>query len=245
MAKEDRQGVSAKTYQDSPDRPSSTWPPSWTRRYKRLPFLSTSRAAAGGEPCAGGGQGPPWRKPKTSTVAEDKAATPPRSRHAKKPAPRHSAPRQSSTTCWPRSFCPPGRGGPGEERHAVREELSNFKLLRSPWGLNEDPPKWWSDRLALFPARPKVLQKYWAVAAVLAPERRLARSPWWERQAQPLGPRARTSRCLYENARGGAGTPAGAGRRRGEWGAWTTSRAFALGEAALRSASSAWDGSFV
>ncbi|MBN3271227.1 ZBED1 protein, partial [Polyodon spathula] len=59
-----------------------------------------------------------------------------------------------------------------EELHAqVMEELSNFKSQKV-LGLNEDPLRWWSDRLALFPILPKLLQKYWCVPATsMYPER--------------------------------------------------------------------------
>ncbi|XP_048833908.1 E3 SUMO-protein ligase ZBED1-like [Brienomyrus brachyistius] len=62
-------------------------------------------------------------------------------------------------------FCQPGSDENQEEQHAqVLEELSNFKSQKV-LGLNEDPLRWWSDRLALFPTLPKVLQKYWCISA--------------------------------------------------------------------------------
>ncbi|XP_068126039.1 E3 SUMO-protein ligase ZBED1 isoform X1 [Hyperolius riggenbachi] len=62
-------------------------------------------------------------------------------------------------------FCQSGVSEDQEECHAqVVEELSNFKSQKV-LGLNEDPLKWWSDRLALFPLLPKVLQKYWCISA--------------------------------------------------------------------------------
>ncbi|XP_007956759.1 E3 SUMO-protein ligase ZBED1 [Orycteropus afer afer] len=69
-------------------------------------------------------------------------------------------------------FCQAGGVEDQEERHAqVVEELSNFKSQKV-LGLGEDPLKWWADRLALFPVLPKVLQKYWCVAATrVFPER--------------------------------------------------------------------------
>ncbi|XP_029459515.1 zinc finger BED domain-containing protein 1 [Rhinatrema bivittatum] len=69
-------------------------------------------------------------------------------------------------------FCQSGSSEDQEEWHAqIIEELSNFKSQKV-LGLNEDPLKWWSDRLALFPVLPKVLQKYWCILATrVFPER--------------------------------------------------------------------------
>ncbi|MBN3293074.1 ZBED1 protein, partial [Polypterus senegalus] len=69
-------------------------------------------------------------------------------------------------------FCQTGSDENQEELHAqVMEELSNFKSQKV-LGLNEDPLRWWSDRLALFPILPKILQKYWCVPATsVFPER--------------------------------------------------------------------------
>ncbi|NXK20519.1 ZBED1 protein, partial [Arenaria interpres] len=69
-------------------------------------------------------------------------------------------------------FCQTGGVEDQEEWHAqIVEELSNFKTQKV-LGLNEDPLKWWSDRLALFPVLPKVLQKYWCILATrVFPER--------------------------------------------------------------------------
>ncbi|XP_053562410.1 LOW QUALITY PROTEIN: E3 SUMO-protein ligase ZBED1 [Bombina bombina] len=69
-------------------------------------------------------------------------------------------------------FCQSGAPEDQEEWNAqVVEELSNFKSQKV-LGLNEDPLKWWSDRLALFPLLPKVLQKYWCISATrVFPER--------------------------------------------------------------------------
>ncbi|XP_063306241.1 E3 SUMO-protein ligase ZBED1 [Pelobates fuscus] len=69
-------------------------------------------------------------------------------------------------------FCQSGTSEDPEEWHAqIVEELSNFKSQKV-LGLNEDPLKWWSDRLALFPLLPKVLQKYWCITTTrIIPER--------------------------------------------------------------------------
>ncbi|XP_028836319.1 zinc finger BED domain-containing protein 1-like [Denticeps clupeoides] len=70
-------------------------------------------------------------------------------------------------------FCQSGADENQEELHAqVVEELSNFKSQKV-LGLNEDPLRWWSDRIALFPTLPKVLQKYWCVPATSVPCHRL------------------------------------------------------------------------
>ncbi|XP_008851282.1 zinc finger BED domain-containing protein 1 [Nannospalax galili] len=69
-------------------------------------------------------------------------------------------------------FCPAGATEDQEENHAqVVEELGNFKSQKV-LGLSQDPLKWWSDRRALFPVLPRVLQKYWCVVPTrVAPER--------------------------------------------------------------------------
>ncbi|XP_026563227.1 zinc finger BED domain-containing protein 1 [Pseudonaja textilis] len=69
-------------------------------------------------------------------------------------------------------FCQKGGVEDQEEWHAqIIEELSNFKSQKV-LGLSEDPLKWWSDRLTLFPVLPKVLQKYWCIVATrIFPER--------------------------------------------------------------------------
>ncbi|XP_018584685.1 zinc finger BED domain-containing protein 1-like [Scleropages formosus] len=69
-------------------------------------------------------------------------------------------------------FCQSNNDENQEELHAqVLEELSNFKSQKV-LGLNEDPLRWWSDRLALFPTLPKVLQKYWCIPATsILPQR--------------------------------------------------------------------------
>ncbi|GAB5584380.1 zinc finger BED domain-containing protein 4 [Prionailurus iriomotensis] len=104
-------------------------------------------------------------------------------------------------------FCQTGGAEDQEEWHAqVVEELSNFKSQKV-LGLNEDPLKWWSDRLALFPVLPKVLQKYWCVAATrVFPERLFGSSAnVVSAKRNRLAPAHVDEQVfLYENARSGA-----------------------------------------
>lgn len=154
----------------------------------------------------------------------------------KKPAP-PCAPTPSSALhdMLAEIFCPqPGAPEDQEAQHAqALEELSNFKSQKV-LGLDGDPLRWWSERQALFPLLlPRVLQKYWCVAATRAPPERL------------FGPaaavvRAKRSRLapahvdeqvfLYENARG-RGDPEPEDEDEGEWGLDPESAA-AFGEAA-------------
>ncbi|XP_037680523.1 E3 SUMO-protein ligase ZBED1 [Choloepus didactylus] len=104
-------------------------------------------------------------------------------------------------------FCQSGNVEDQEEWHAqVVEELSNFKSQKV-LGLNEDPLKWWSDRLALFPVLPKVLQKYWCVAATrVFPERLFGSSAnVVSAKRNRLAPAHVDEQVfLYENLRSGA-----------------------------------------
>ncbi|KAM6892681.1 polyprenol dehydrogenase isoform 1-T1 [Lycodopsis pacificus] len=142
-------------------------------RYKKLPFLSTQE-----------------RSKVESTIIEEAKAIlekqiaerpclddfsldsdePP----SKKPAPLQESAR-SSTQDNPLAaiFCQFDTDQSQEELHAqVLEELSNYKAQRV-LGLNEDPLFWWSSHAPLFPALPKVLQKYWCVPATSVPCHRL------------------------------------------------------------------------
>uniref|UniRef100_A0A2K5CCH3 BED-type domain-containing protein n=1 Tax=Aotus nancymaae TaxID=37293 RepID=A0A2K5CCH3_AOTNA len=85
-----------------------------------------------------------------------------------------------------------------EEWHAqVLEELSNFKSQKV-LGLNEDPLKWWSDRLALFPLLPKCC----VAATRMAPERLFGSAAnVVSAKRNRLAP---AHVFLYENSRGGA-----------------------------------------
>lgn len=125
------------------------------------------------------------------------------------------------------------------------EELSNFKSQK-PLGLNEDPLKWWSDRLALFPVLPKVLQKYWAVAATrVGPERLFGScATVVSAKRNRLAPAHVDEQVfLYENARGGADAEL-EDEDEGEWGL-DHEQAFAPGEAAHAGFFGVRDGSFV
>ncbi|XP_014395109.1 PREDICTED: LOW QUALITY PROTEIN: zinc finger BED domain-containing protein 1 [Myotis brandtii] len=168
----------ARTYQDAPEvdmflNVATFLDP----RYKKLPFLSAlerqqveSRVLEEAKGLLekmkeGGHQG-----------AEEQLYGPPEEPPEKKPAPPcATAPCARTQPPPPPSsvinnmlaeiFCPQaGASEDQEERHAqVLEELSNFKSQKV-LGLDEDPLKWWSERQALFPVLPKVLQKYWCVA---------------------------------------------------------------------------------
>lgn len=116
-------------------------------------------------------------------------------------------------------FCQTGGAEDQEEWHAqVLEELSNFKSQKV-LGLNEDPLKWWCDRQALFPVLPKVLQKYWCVAATCVPPERLFGSAATVVSAKRhrLAPAHVDQQVfLYENSRAGA-EPEPEDDDEGEW----------------------------
>lgn len=116
-------------------------------------------------------------------------------------------------------FCQAGGAEDQEEWHAqVLEELSNFKSQKV-LGLNEDPLKWWCDRQALFPVLPKVLQKYWCVAATCVPPERLFGSAATVVSAKRhrLAPAHVDQQVfLYENSRAGA-EPEPEDDDEGEW----------------------------
>ncbi|XP_075052585.1 E3 SUMO-protein ligase ZBED1 [Mixophyes fleayi] len=141
-------------------------------RYKRLPFLSAFERSQVENRVIEEAKSLLERN-KENSRSEDKVFTIPEEPPMKK--------MMVSSTTLPTSninnmlaeiFCQSGASEDQEEWHAqVVEELSNFKSQKV-LGLNEDPLKWWSDRLALFPLLPKVLQKYWCIAATrVFPER--------------------------------------------------------------------------
>lgn len=117
-------------------------------------------------------------------------------------------------------FCPAGGGDEQEEWHAqVLEELSSFKSQKV-LGLHEDPLKWWSERLALFPVLPRVLHKYWCVAATRVRPQRLFSSAAGVVSAKRnrLAPALVHQQVfLYENARRD-GDPEPQDEDEGEWG---------------------------
>ncbi|XP_064413592.1 dehydrogenase/reductase SDR family member on chromosome X isoform X1 [Latimeria chalumnae] len=142
-------------------------------RYKKLPFLSAFEKAqvenrvleeAKGllEKCKDGTLRP---KDKFFLLSEE----PPVKRQATSTPP---PPASIVNNMLAQIFCQTSGDEDQEEWFAqIVEELSNFKSQKV-LGLNEDPLKWWSDRLALFPILPKVLQKYWCVPATcIFPER--------------------------------------------------------------------------
>lgn len=143
-------------------------------------------------------------------------------------------------------FCQTGGVEDQEEWHAqVVEELSNFKSQKV-LGLNEDPLKWWSDRLALFPMLPKVLQKYWCVAATrVFPERLFGSSAnVVSAKRNRLAPAHVDEQVfLYENSRGG-GDAEPEDEDEGEWGL-DHEQVFPLGDAVHGGFFGIRDGGFV
>lgn len=250
MAKEVIAKELAKTYQESPEidlflNVATFLDP----RYKRLPFLSTFERQQVENRVLEEAKGLLEKvKEGAYRASEDKAAAPPEEPPpAKKPAPSPTPPPASVINdMLAEIFCPTGGVEDQEEWHAqVVEELSNFKSQK-PLGLNEDPLKWWSDRLALFPVLPKVLQKYWAVAATrVGPERLFGScATVVSAKRNRLAPAHVDEQVfLYENARGGADAEL-EDEDEGEWGL-DHEQAFAPGEAAHAGFFGVRDGSFV
>lgn len=125
-------------------------------------------------------------------------------------------------------FCPAGAADEQDESHAqVVEELSSFKSQKV-LALTEDPLRWWAERLALFPVLPRVLQKYWCVAATRAAPERLfgsAANVVAAKRNRLAPAHVDTQVFLYENARAGLGLGCGAELEpeleeedEGEWG---------------------------
>lgn len=133
-------------------------------RYKRLPFLSAfersqveNRVIEEAKTLLDRSREALRSEDKVFTISEE----PPMKKMAVSSTP---PPSSSINNMLAEIFCQSGPSEDQEECHAqVVEELSNFKSQKV-LGLNEDPLKWWSDRLALFPLLPKVLQKYWCIA---------------------------------------------------------------------------------
>ncbi|XP_063068909.1 dehydrogenase/reductase SDR family member on chromosome X isoform X1 [Engraulis encrasicolus] len=109
-------------------------------------------------------------------------------------------------------FCQSGAGGAETQEEfqaAAEEELSNFKAQKV-LGLNEDPLRWWSDRVLLFPMLPRVLQKYWCVQATSVPAQRLfgpAGATLWGRRNRLDPDLVDQQVFLYENTRNYYGEP--------------------------------------
>lgn len=133
-------------------------------RYKRLPFLSAfersqveNRVIEEAKTLLDRSREALRSEDKVFTISEE----PPMKKMSVSSTP---PPSSSINNMLAEIFCQSGPSEDQEECHAqVVEELSNFKSQKV-LGLNEDPLKWWSDRLALFPLLPKVLQKYWCIA---------------------------------------------------------------------------------
>ncbi|KAM4794869.1 E3 SUMO-protein ligase ZBED1 [Rhinophrynus dorsalis] len=140
-------------------------------RYKKLPFLSAFERAQVENRVIEEAKSLLDRG-KENFRNDDKVFEIPEEPPMKKMASSTPPPTSSINNMLAEIFCQSGTSEDQEEWHAqVVEELSNFKSQKV-LGLNEDPLKWWSDRLALFPLLPKVLQKYWCIAATrVFPER--------------------------------------------------------------------------
>ncbi|XP_075395418.1 E3 SUMO-protein ligase ZBED1-like [Tenrec ecaudatus] len=216
-------------------------------RYKKLPFLSALERQqvenrvveeAKGLLDRGRGAGGAFRGAHEDALCAASAAPPAEDPPAKRlqlggaPPP---APSAVINSMLAEIFCQAGGPEDQEERHAqVVEEVSNFKSQKV-LGLGEDPLKWWSDRLALFPVLPGVLQKYWCVPATRVCPQRLFGSA-----ANVV--RAKRNRLapahvdlqvfLYENARAAAAAaePEPEDEDEGQWGLHHDQAFAALGD---------------
>nr|XP_010966588.1 E3 SUMO-protein ligase ZBED1 [Camelus bactrianus] len=211
MAKEVIAKELARTYQETPEidmflNVATFLDP----RYKRLPFLSAFERQQVENRVVEGAKGLLEKlKEGACRPAEDKVYAvpdePPAKKRALSPTP---APASVINNMLAEIFCPTGGVEDQEEWHAqVVEELSNFKSQKV-LGLGEDPLKWWSDRLALFPVLPKVLQRYWCVAATrVCPERLFgsAANVVLAKRNRLAPAHVDEQVFLYENARAGAG----------------------------------------
>ncbi|KAE8622315.1 hypothetical protein XENTR_v10005189 [Xenopus tropicalis] len=163
MAKEVIAKVLSSTYQQTPEidmflNVATFLDP----RYKKLPFLSAferaqveNRVIEEAKCFIDKGKENIKNEEKVFIISEE----PPMKKMASSTPP----PTSSINSMLAEIFCQSGSSEDQEEWHAqVVEELSNFKSQKV-LGLNEDPLKWWSDRLTLFPLLPKVLQKYWCI----------------------------------------------------------------------------------
>ncbi|XP_026951301.1 E3 SUMO-protein ligase ZBED1 [Lagenorhynchus albirostris] len=248
MAKEVIAKELAKTYQETPEidmflNVATFLDP----RYKRLPFLSTferqqveNRVVEEAKGLLDKAKDGAYRAP------GDQLYAPPEEPPVKKPAPSATPPPASVIhDMLAEIFCP-AAGVEDQDgwRAQVVEELSNFKSQKV-LGLNEDPLRWWSDRLALFPLLPRVLQKYWSVAATrVCPERLFGSSAnVVSAKRNRLAPaHVHEQIFLYENARGAAAELED--EDEGEWGLGHE-QAFPLGDAGHAGYFGLRDGSFV
>ena len=217
-------------------------------RYKRLPFLSAferqqveNRVVEEAKGLLDKVNDGAYRAP------EDPAYAAPEEPPVKKPAPSATPPPPAAVIndMLAEIFCPTAGVEGQEEWHAqVVEELSNFKSQKV-LGLHEDPLRWWSDRLALFPLLPRVLQKYWSVAATrVCPERLFGSSAnVVSAKRNRLAPAHVDEQVfLYENARGAEAELED--EDEGEWGL-DHEQAFPLGDAVHAGYFGIRDGGFV
>ncbi|XP_072811984.1 E3 SUMO-protein ligase ZBED1 [Vicugna pacos] len=249
MAKEVIAKELARTYQEAPEidmflNVATFLDP----RYKRLPFLSAFERQQVENRVVEEAKGLLEKlKEGACRPAEDKVYTvpdePPAKKRALSPTP---APASVINNMLAEIFCPTGGVEDQEEWHAqVVEELSNFKSQKV-LGLGEDPLKWWSDRLALFPVLPKVLQRYWCVAATrVCPERLFgsAANVVLAKRNRLAPAHVDEQVFLYENARAGAGAEL-EDEDEGEWGL-DHEQGCALGDAGHAGYLGVRDGGFV
>ncbi|XP_069493125.1 E3 SUMO-protein ligase ZBED1 [Ambystoma mexicanum] len=147
-------------------------------RYKKLPFLSAFERAQVENRVVEEAKSFLEKGKEGSFGSEEKIFAPPEEPPVKR---MFISPSQPPTitinNMLAEIFCQSGVPDGQEECYGqVVEEVSNFKSQKV-LGLNEDPLKWWSDRLALFPVLPKVLQKYWCILATRVLPERLFGSP--------------------------------------------------------------------
>ncbi|XP_066104917.1 E3 SUMO-protein ligase ZBED1 [Saccopteryx bilineata] len=243
MAKEVIARELARTYQETPEidmflNVATFLDP----RYKKLPFLSAlerqqveNRVVEEAKGLLDKVKDAGYRAVAAAAAAEDSAYAlleePPAAKKlalpSTPPPPPPPPPASVINSMLAEIFCQTGGAEDQEEWHAqVVEELSNFKSQKV-LALSEDPLKWWSDRLALFPLLPKVLQKYWCVSSTCVPPERLFGSSANVVSAKRnrLAPaHVHEQVFLYENARSGGGGGGGTAEPEpededeGEWG---------------------------
>ncbi|KAM8750144.1 E3 SUMO-protein ligase ZBED1-like [Rhynchonycteris naso] len=253
MAKEVIAKELARTYQETPEidmflNVATFLDP----RYKKLPFLSAferqqvenrvvEEAKGLLDKVKDGGY-----RPAAEDNAYALAEEPPAAKKLALPSTPPPPPASVINSMLAEIFCQTGGVEDQEEWHAqVVEELSNFKSQKV-LGLNEDPLKWWSDRLALFPVLPKVLQKYWCVASTCVPPERLFGSSANVVSAKRnrLAPAHVNEQVfLYENARSGT-EPEPEDEDEGEWGL-DQEQVFTFGDAVHAGFFGIRDGGFV
>lgn len=191
-------------------------------RYKKLPFLSVFERSQVENRVLEEAKSFLEKEKDYSSILEDKNLMLSEEPPEKVPRTTSSPPPSTSNinNMLAEIFCHSGADEDQEEwRAQIIEELSNFKSQKV-LGLNGDPLKWWSDRLALFPILPKVLQKYWCIPTTrIFPERLFGSSA-----NVVSGKRSRLAPAhvdqqifLYENSRSNSETELG-DEDEGEWG---------------------------